>query len=100
MLAYLSVSYTHLYKTKNGRAVKSGGGVSPDVATEDDKLSPLSAVLYSKNYFFDYATIYAKQHKNIAQASDFTLSAAEFTEFNNWLSGKDYACLLYTSRCV
>lgn len=79
------------YKTKNGRAVKSGGGVSPDVATEDDKLSPLSAVLYSKNYFFDYATIYAKQHKNIAQASDFTLSAAEFTEFNNWLSGKDYA---------
>ena len=79
------------YKTKNGRAVKSGGGVSPDVATEDDKLSPLSAVLYSKNYFFDYATMYAKQHKNIAQASDFTLSAAEFTEFNNWLSGKDYA---------
>lgn len=79
------------YKTKNGRAVKSGGGVSPDVATEDDKLSPLSAVLYSKNYFFDYATIYAKQHKNIAQASDFTLSAAEFAEFNNWLSGKDYA---------
>lgn len=79
------------YKTKNGRTVKSGGGVSPDLATEDEKLSPIAAALYAKNFFFDYATLYAKQHKSISKANEFSLSATEFADFNNWLANKDYA---------
>jgi len=79
------------YKTKNGRIVKSGGGVSPDITTEDDKFSPLAAALYSKNYFFDYATQFVKQHKTIPSASNFSLSPTEFTDFTNWLSNKDYS---------
>ncbi|MDI9320783.1 MAG: S41 family peptidase [Phycisphaerales bacterium] len=79
------------YKTKNGRLVKSGGGVTPDVNTDDDKLSPLSSTLYSKNYFFDYATLYLKKHKTVAPAQSFSLSTEEFAEFTNWLSSKDYA---------
>lgn len=79
------------FKTKNGRTVKSGGGVSPDVLTEDEKLSPLSAALYSKNYFFDYASLYAKQHKTIPAASGFSLTESEFNEFATWLNNKDYA---------
>lgn len=79
------------YKTKNGRLVKSGGGVTPDVLTSDEKLSALASALYSKNYFFDYATVYAKQHKTIPPPDAFSLTPAEFTEFGNWLSAKDYA---------
>lgn len=79
------------YKTKNGRIVKSGGGVSPDLTTEDEKLSPLAGALYSKNYFFDYATQYVRQHKTIANSGTFSLSPAEFTDFTNWLANKDYA---------
>ena len=79
------------YKTKNGRIVKSGGGVSPDITTEDDKISPLSAALYSKNYFFDYATLYVKQHKTISSVNSFSLSSTEFADFTAWLSNKDYS---------
>jgi carboxyl-terminal processing protease len=79
------------YKTKNGRVVKSGGGVTPDVITSDEKISAIASALYSKNYFFDYATQYVKQHKTIPAANSFSLNPAEFTEFSNWLSGKDYA---------
>ncbi len=79
------------FKTKNGRIVKSGGGVTPEIITNDEKLSALAGTLYSKNYFFDYATQYVKQHKSIATPSSFFLTPLEFTDFSNWLSGKDYA---------
>lgn len=79
------------YKTKNGRIVKSGGGVTPDVVVGTEKISALATALYAKNYYFDYATQYARQHKTIPDANSFSLSAAEFGEFTNWLSGKDYA---------
>ncbi len=78
------------YVTKGGRKVLSGGGIEPDVALEDDKISKLAVMLYSKNYFFDYATQYAKQHNTIAPASNFSLSESEFTLFSQYLQSKDY----------
>lgn len=79
------------FKTKNGRKVMSGGGVTPDINIEDEKLSPLSATLYSKNYFFDYATQYVKTHKTIGSAEGFSLNATEFNDFTTWLGNKDYS---------
>lgn len=79
------------FKTKNGRKVMSGGGVMPDVLNEDEKLSTFATTLYTRNYFFDYATQYAKAHKSIDPAGTFSLSAAEFNDFTTWLSNKDYA---------
>jgi carboxyl-terminal processing protease len=79
------------YKTKNGRIVRSGGGVSPDISTEDDKLSPITTSLYTKNYLFDYATLYVKKHKTIPPSNNFSLSDAEFSEFSAWVSGKDFS---------
>jgi len=79
------------FKTKGGRKVLSGGGVTPDVITEEEKLSPLAASLYSKNYFFDYTTQYVKQHKTIAPATSFSLTPAEFNDFTSWLNNKDYS---------
>ena len=78
------------YVTKGGRKVLSGGGIEPDVALEDDKISKLAVMLYSKNYFFDYATQYAKQHNTIAPASNFSLSESDFTSFTQYLQNKDY----------
>lgn len=78
------------YKTKTGRKVLSGGGVEPDVEIEDEQLSKLAITLYIKNYFFDYATEYAKKHNEIPPATDFNLSDAEFNAFTQWVIGKDY----------
>lgn len=84
-------SLKQVYKTKNGRKVQSGGGVEPDVKIADDELSKVSVALYTKNYFFDYATAYVKQNKTIAPAGTFSLSEADFGGFVKWLEGKDYA---------
>lgn len=78
------------YKTTNGRIVRSGGGVAPDVRIGDETTSTLAATIYYKGYFFDYATQYAKNHKTIPAAYGFHLSDKEYDEFAKWLSGKDY----------
>ncbi|HXS36452.1 MAG TPA: S41 family peptidase [Flavipsychrobacter sp.] len=79
------------YKTKNGRTVLSGGGITPDIFVKDEPISQLAITLYTKNYFFDYATEYVHQHPTIASASSFSLTEAEFNEFAKWLEGKDYS---------
>jgi carboxyl-terminal processing protease len=77
------------FKTLNGRTVWSGGGVEPDVKMEEDPISLLAITLYTKNYFFDYASDYVHAHGTITNASDFALTDAEFNDFVKWLEPKD-----------
>lgn len=79
------------FKTRAGRNVKSGGGVSPDIAVKDEPVSLLAMTLLTKNYVFDYATEYASKHPSIPEPSTFSLSDADFTQFTKWLDTKDYA---------
>ena len=84
-------SLKKVFYTKAGRKVMSGGGVEPDVNIEDEMVSKLAIALYSKDFIFDYATNYVKQHNKIPLASAFSLTDTEFQEFSKWLEGKDFA---------
>ena len=88
------------YKTSGGRTVRSGGGIEPDIALKKEPVSKLATALYSKNYLFDWATQYAKTHKDIAPAITFTLTPAEWDAFTSWLSGKDYAYKTTTEEAL
>lgn len=79
------------FKTRNGRDVLSGGGVSPDVTVKDEPMSHIAATLYSKNYIFDYATEYAAKHSSIPDPTKFSLTEAEFNQFSKWLENKDFS---------
>lgn len=79
------------FKTKSGRNVFSAGGVEPDVKIKDHEMSAIEVALLTKNYFFDYATEYARKHPSIAAANEFSLTDGEFSDFVKWLNDKDYA---------
>src|SRR5690606_35598579 len=76
------------FKTKNGRLVYDGGGITPDVEVERKAIAPITASLISKGLLFDYASIYAFKNKKIASAKEFALTDAEYQEFVEWLSDK------------
>ncbi len=78
------------FKTKNGRIVYDGGGVTPDVALEPQKYSNILASLVTKNLIFDYATKYRIAHPTLPAAKDFKLTDAEYNEFVAFLNGKEY----------
>ncbi|MCS6818766.1 MAG: S41 family peptidase [Chitinophagales bacterium] len=78
------------FKTRSGRIVYDGAGIEPDIKTEPDKVHQIAITLFTRNYFFDYATEFRAVNNNIPPAKNFSLSDAEYDKFVKWLSGKDY----------
>jgi carboxyl-terminal processing protease len=83
-------SLTTPFKTKNKRIVYDGGGVLPDVVTEQQKLSNLSASLLNKMFIFDFATRYHLKHPTIAPAKEFHITETDYSDFIAGLADKDY----------
>jgi carboxyl-terminal processing protease len=88
---HVSDSLITAFKTRNGRIVYDGAGILPDVQTEPQILSDIAFTLVTKNFIFDYATLYLIKHPVLnVKPKEFNLSDAEYTEFVNMLQGKDY----------
>ena len=73
------------FKTKNGREVIDGRGIDPDIAIEKEELSRLSALLFTKNLLFNYATEYHAAKKEIVGADEFRLTEEEYITFKNYV---------------
>ncbi len=78
------------FKTKLGRKVYDGGGISPDFTTEAPTISSISRSLINNYILFDYATEYKLSHPAIGNARSFTISDEEFEKFIKWQSSKEY----------
>jgi carboxyl-terminal processing protease len=83
------------FKTKNGRIVKDGGGVSPDIRNVQDTLSALSFKLTQDYMIFDFATEYASKHKTVAPADQFVINDEIYNDFHRFLTEKKFS---YESR--
>ena len=81
----ISDSLLRKFKTQNGRDVIDGRGIDPDLAIEKEDLSQFSALLFSKNIFFNYATQYRAMKKEIAAADKFQLSDDEYALFKTYV---------------
>ncbi len=76
------------YKTRNGRIVKDGGGILPDILIEKDNFNQIVASLYRERLFFDYASLY---YNNVNKLSrDFVFSNNDFSDFKLFLRDKEY----------
>lgn len=78
------------FKTRNGRTVYDGFGIEPDIEVEKDYMSALSVALIQKFLIFDYATLFAKTHASIPDASQFEITDQIYNDFRQFLSDKDY----------
>lgn len=83
------------FKTKNGRVVYDGEGITPDLHVDELRASQISQTLLNKMLLFDFATQYRRKHPSIAPAKEFRLAEEEYKELIAFLEGKDYE---YTTR--
>jgi len=85
-------SLTKLFHTANGREVRDGGGIKPDVEVKADTMTNLIAHItgsdwaYQRNIdstmvMFDYEVDYIARHPQIAPPAEFHLTDADFEEF-------------------
>ncbi|MPL83063.1 hypothetical protein SDC9_29013 [bioreactor metagenome] len=83
-------SLINTFKTRSGRLVYDGGGIIPDILTEQPMLSNISMSLISRYLIFDYANKFKREHSSILPAADFNITDEIYTEFVGWLQDKDY----------
>ena len=77
------------FKTKNGRIVYDGGGITPDVITGDKNQSKFIENLLNSPLVFDYANLY--YHNNSLESfDDFKLSNNDFELFKKMSVDEKY----------
>lgn len=86
------------FTTASGRTVYDGGGIDPDVEVEGESMSPVLYALLVNGHLFEYATQYVQNHPSIANAREFQLSDADYSDFLNFLHDKEYAYETQTER--
>lgn len=74
-------SLTHAFQTANGREVRDGRGIKPDVEEKPQQMSNLAYYLDREYLVFDYATRYRHEHESIPAIGEFHISDAEYADF-------------------
>lgn len=79
------------FKTKHGRIVKDGGGITPDVKIEPETMSQISGELYMRYYIFDFATQYYWSHPDIKSLDQFKFTDKDYTDFHDFLVNRKFS---------
>lgn len=77
-------SLTKVFRTANGREVRDGGGIQPDVEIKPDSLPNIAYYLEyvdSNSVLMNYEVEYIAKHPAIAPASEFELSDTDYADF-------------------
>ncbi len=77
------------FKTKNGRKVLDGGGVTPDVKLEEPSLDPIIAALNKKNIIFKFVNKYVSGQTDTMALED--ISFDSFTDFTNFANTESFS---------
>lgn len=83
-------SLTNVFKTKHGREVRDGGGITPDIKVEYPEINRLTYNIIVDHWAFDYATKFAAEHPTIAPADKFVLTDSIFEDFKAYIDPEKF----------
>ena len=70
-----------IFKTRNGRPVMDGGGVTPDIRIDEPELSTLTKALKDQKIIFDYVNNYILKSDSIKRVED-----VKFTKYEDFIA--------------
>ena len=88
------------FKTKNGREVKDGRGIFPDVTVETEPFANIVGGLANNSIFFRYANSYVTKHPKIEDAKSFKVDDQTYAEFCEFLKSHEYDYETQTANMV
>ncbi|NDV96952.1 S41 family peptidase [Dysgonomonas sp. 521] len=83
-------SLTTVFYTEAGRAVRDGGGVTPDIIMEEEKTPTITYYLDNQYIVFDWVTDWASKHKSIDTPDSFSISDEDYEDFKRFVKSKDF----------
>ena len=81
---HIADSLTRVFHTANGREVRDGGGIKPDIEVRPDTMPNIAYYLTgidSTEALYTYVTDYVVSHPTIAPAGEFSLTDEDYEEF-------------------
>ena len=97
---HLPDSLCKTFKTNNGRVVKDGGGITPDVIVPADTMPEAFENMALSEEFFDYMVKYLNTHREWLPAASFRISDADFQEFLNYMGKSSYNYQTQTQQAL
>lgn len=95
-VARIPDSLTNVFKTRGGREVRDGGGITPDITVTYPEGNRLVYNIVRDLWAFDFATRFAARNKSIAPADKFTVDDSLYNEFKAFV---DPSKLNYDKVC-
>jgi carboxyl-terminal processing protease len=88
------------FKTRNGRVVFDGKGISPDIIMDEKSFSAVSANLYAGNFIFKYANHFARNNKNIPEAAAFKITNDIYDDFMQFVDEHHFTYTTESERMI
>lgn len=89
-VGYIPDSLIKTFTTRNGRQVKDGGGIIPDVTVASDMLNRFTSELYVQNMIFDFATEYYWSAPHPPVLDSLRLKDSDIERFATFLKEKNF----------
>jgi len=89
-VGYIPDSLIKTFKTRNGRLVKDGGGIIPDIAVPSDMLNRFTSELYVQNMVFDFATKYFWSHPKPSTLDSLKVTDNDLNDFSVFLKERNF----------
>ncbi|NOQ98029.1 MAG: PDZ domain-containing protein [Calditrichae bacterium] len=77
------------YHTRNGRIVYGGGGISPDIKVDKDRMNQYMIALWVQGHFFKFTVDYLAKHPDIKVENGFQVTDQIRGDFQLYLSEKE-----------
>lgn len=94
--SYIPDSLTTEFKTRNGRAVRDGRGITPDIACQNDSIKGLLFHLLEQFKISDYALQYVKENPIAPAMEDFALTDSQFVAFKQFVLNSSFTFNSYS----
>jgi carboxyl-terminal processing protease len=83
-------SLTSVFKTAEGREVRDGGGITPDIQVEHKPIPTMLYYLEGRNIFFDFVVEWRQNHRHIASPETFSLDEETWNAFTAFVKKKNF----------
>ena len=84
-VARIPDSLTTVYHTANGREVRDGGGITPDINVEYPSVNRLAYNIMRDFWAFDFATKFAQENETIPSAEEFVITDEIYDNFKKFV---------------
>ncbi|MBR5299383.1 MAG: S41 family peptidase [Bacteroidales bacterium] len=89
-VGHIPDSLTREFKTKSGRIVRDGGGITPDVDIDAQDYSRLVYALVLGGVIDQYVIDYCRRHESIPSVDDFHYSDKDFEDFIRFAKTQEF----------